>query len=461
MTEQSATGDNLLPKEEICDKSDITETPNTPLQEEKPQEDSNTSTHSEAPAPPESTSPSQHSAPSETNRSEDIQTNPDISEHTTAIPSTNDHIRTTEPPAPSTHSTTENTQKNIGKELGSGEYPFYSTSSDPEGVTNLFVNYLPPRAGDDVLHALFSPYGEVESCKVMLDLQTGQSRCFGFVKYKNPESAKQAISVLNGYNIDNKSLVVKPANTSSDNSPKGAPSNNLYIKGIPTSVKEDYLSQLFSPYGSVAEVKILSNPVTGQSRGVGFVRYNSPSEAAHAIKALNGVPITGSQKPLVVKYADAPGGSGGGSTRGPGSQNRGGRQRNKAPSRYTPYAPVQAPPMYTNPMYGAPGAPPVAMMPPYPMMPPHPGVPYMPDNSQLERNLFVYHLPQNADDMLLYRLFSPIGAIESAKAVTDPSGLCKGFGFVKMINHPDAVRAIQLMNGAQVGNKYLKVSFKK
>ena len=65
-------------------------------------------------------------------------------------------------------------------------------------------------------------------------------------------------------------------------------------------------------------------------------------------------------------------------------------------------------------------------MPPQGYFPPMlPGIPFMPP-AHIERNLFVYHLPQNADDTLLYRLFSPFGAIESAKAVIDSAGLCKG-----------------------------------
>lgn len=74
------------------------------------------------------------------------------------------------------------------------DYSFGTSSKNIEdnndSVTNLFVNYLPARAGDDALCALFSTYGEVESCKVMIDLHTGLSRCFGFVKYKYPESGK-------------------------------------------------------------------------------------------------------------------------------------------------------------------------------------------------------------------------------------------------------------------------------
>ena len=80
---------------------------------------------------------------------------------------------------------------------------------------------------------------------------------------------------------------------------------------------------------------------------------------------------------------------------------------------------------------------------------------------QGDRTLFVYHLPQDANDMLLYRLFSPFGAIESAKVVFDSDGVCKGFAFVKMMIHTGALRAIQAMDGAQVGTKFLKVSFKK
>ena len=59
--------------------------------------------------------------------------------------------------------------------------------STPLTNTNLFVNYLPPTVSDDILRQMFTAYGEIESCKVMLDLTTGQSRCFGFVKFKTTQ----------------------------------------------------------------------------------------------------------------------------------------------------------------------------------------------------------------------------------------------------------------------------------
>lgn len=331
-------------------------------------------------------------------------------------------------------------------------HPTLSESNvlDDDDNANLFVNYLPARAGDESLYALFSVYGEIESCKVMLDLQTGQSRCFGFVKYVSPQSAKTAISVLNGYKIDNKSLVVKYANSTTVTIPKGTPSNNLYIKGIPLAIEEEYLVQIFSAHGQVVDVKILYDQNTGVSKGVGFIKYNTITEAEQAIRALNGVQISGYVGTLIVRYADT-------------TVEKQFRTRRPSPRIVSPYA---RPP--SNPI---PNSPPTYYQPPAYYPPQNTGGYYapIPNNTYpvyettpiLERNLFIYHLPQDSDDTLLYRLFSPFGAIESAKAVLDNMGKCKGFGFVKMVNHPDAVRAIQMMNGAQVGNKYLKVSFKK
>ena len=81
---------------------------------------------------------------------------------------------------------------------------------------------------------------------------------------------------------------------------------------------------------------------------------------------------------------------------------------------------------------------------------------------QQERNLYIYHLPANADDSLLYRIFSPYGAIESVKVIADPqTGLCKGYGFVKMVNYVDAWNAVQMLNGVLIGDSQLQVSFKK
>lgn len=77
-------------------------------------------------------------------------------------------------------------------------------------------------------------------------------------------------------------------------------------------------------------------------------------------------------------------------------------------------------------------------------------------------NLFVYNLPENADDALLIRLFSPYGTVVSVRVQRDKlTHAPKGYGFVQMASPAEALAALQALNGAKLGDKILSVSFKK
>ncbi|KAM7538053.1 hypothetical protein Aperf_G00000077926 [Anoplocephala perfoliata] len=78
----------------------------------------------------------------------------------------------------------------------------------PEGC-NLFIYHLPQDKTDSDLVELFSAFGNVLSAKVYIDRVTGQSKCFGFVSYDNPVSARNAIANMNGYAIGQKRLKVQ------------------------------------------------------------------------------------------------------------------------------------------------------------------------------------------------------------------------------------------------------------
>lgn len=69
--------------------------------------------------------------------------------------------------------------------------------------------------------------------------------------------------------------------------------NNLYVGGLPYSVTDARLQEIFSPHGTVQSARIISDKFTGQSRGFGFVEMSSGSEAQSAISALNGTQIEG------------------------------------------------------------------------------------------------------------------------------------------------------------------------
>jgi RNA recognition motif-containing protein len=99
--------------------------------------------------------------------------------------------------------------------------------------------------------------------------------------------------------------------------------NKLYVGGLPYSVTEGRLQEIFAAHGTVESAKVISDKFTGQSRGFGFVEMSSGGEAQKAMEALNGTQLDG--RTLVVNEAkpmgNRDGGGGGGGGRG---GNRGG-----------------------------------------------------------------------------------------------------------------------------------------
>jgi cold-inducible RNA-binding protein len=75
----------------------------------------------------------------------------------------------------------------------------------------------------------------------------------------------------------------------------------LYVGNIPFSVTEEKLKELFSRHGSVTSVRIISDKLSGRSRGFGFVEMGSGQEAERALAALNGNDFEG--RALVVSEA--------------------------------------------------------------------------------------------------------------------------------------------------------------
>ena len=69
--------------------------------------------------------------------------------------------------------------------------------------------------------------------------------------------------------------------------------NKLYVGGLPYSVTDGKLEEIFQAHGTVASAKVIADKFTGQSRGFGFVEMSSGNEAQTAISALNGTQFEG------------------------------------------------------------------------------------------------------------------------------------------------------------------------
>ena len=70
-------------------------------------------------------------------------------------------------------------------------------------------------------------------------------------------------------------------------------SMKLYVGGLPYQCSEDEIKDLFSQAGSVASVAIITDKMSGRSRGFGFVEMDSDEEGKKAVETLNGTDFQG------------------------------------------------------------------------------------------------------------------------------------------------------------------------
>lgn len=102
----------------------------------------------------------------------------------------------------------------------------------------------------------------------------------------------------------------------------------LYIGGLSYNTTQDGLQEAFAQCGTVTSATIITDKMSGRSKGFGFVEMSSDEEANAAIEMWNGKELDG--RTLTVNEArpleDRPRTSGGGFNRGGGFGSRGGNR---------------------------------------------------------------------------------------------------------------------------------------
>ncbi|XP_057719106.1 polyadenylate-binding protein 2-like [Arachis stenosperma] len=159
-------------------------------------------------------------------------------------------------------------------------------------TTSLYVGDLDPEVDERHLYDLFNQVGQVVSVRVCSDLTTRRSLGYGYVNYSNPQDAARAIDVLNFTPLNNKPIRIMYSHR--DPSIRKSGTANIFIKNLDKSIDHKALHDTFSSFGHILSCKIATD-ASGQSKGYGFVQFDTEESAQNAIDKLNGMLINDKQ----------------------------------------------------------------------------------------------------------------------------------------------------------------------
>eukprot|EP00808_Paulinella_micropora_P029641 g4427.t1 len=139
--------------------------------------------------------------------------------------------------------------------------PWMHGNSDPRKV---FVGGLAWNTTNEAFKALFTQFGEIHTYNI------GLACGYGFVMYKEPSSAAQAVQaadslVLNGRLVDCRFAL--------PTSKSGQHVRKLFVGGLASDVDARILIKHFSQYGEVVKAVVMLDRATNRSRGFGFVTF--------------------------------------------------------------------------------------------------------------------------------------------------------------------------------------------
>ncbi|KAI9309198.1 hypothetical protein BJ944DRAFT_154744 [Cunninghamella echinulata] len=178
-----------------------------------------------------------------------------------------------------------------------------STSFHP---LNVYVRGLSPTTTDESFLELCKSYGNVKSSKAILDQKTGECKGYGFALFENEQDCHEAIECFNNSGLQASFARVGQESFSSRlRNLQDETSTNIYISNLPLDMTEQKLEELFHPHQTISN-RILRDPQSGISRGVGFARMSDRHAAVSTIERFNGQTVPGSSAPLQVRFADSP-----------------------------------------------------------------------------------------------------------------------------------------------------------
>lgn len=207
-------------------------------------------------------------------------------------------------------------------------YQGQQNKEDTSGHFHVFVGDLSPEVNDEVLGKAFSAFGTLSDARVMWDMNSGKSRGYGFLAFRDKTDAEQAIATMNGEWLGSRAIRVNWANQKTQGAPavgvpprtvggggpgmgmgggvpapmsfQGGPvtyeqaltqtppyNTTVYVGNLVPYCAQSDLIPLFQSIGYLSEIRMQAD------RGFAFVKLDTHEHAAQAIVQLQGQMVHG------------------------------------------------------------------------------------------------------------------------------------------------------------------------
>jgi len=138
----------------------------------------------------------------------------------------------------------------------------------------IFVGGLSWETRDQQLKEYFEKFGEVESVNLKLNPQTGRSRCFAFIVFKESSSVKPVFDAgdhaINSKKVDVKQAKAKPG--------------KMFLGGLKAEMTDEEIKKHFEQYGTILEFELPFDKTKNARKGFGFITFEREETMKDLIK---------------------------------------------------------------------------------------------------------------------------------------------------------------------------------